>query len=167
MLKFADVHIAGRIPGDVVRKIEAGIGGCAAVARVRSRAIARDSGDETVRIHFANAVVDGVGNQQVAPSVKLNASPENPTLDWPATVEIRLFGRFVPLNCHWNRSGPPPTTPTLRIRVFPARTVWLAGWLVMIGCACKELVPGTSATTTMSFRVRLFISAESISWPDL
>jgi hypothetical protein len=94
-------------------------------------------------------------------------SPENPTLDWPATVEIRLFGRFVPLNCHWNRSGPPPTTPTLRIRVFPARTVWLAGWLVMIGCACKELVPGTSATTTMSFRVRLFISAESISWPHL
>ena len=39
------------------------------------------------------------------------------------------------LSCHWSVSGAVPAATTLKSALPPAATVWLAGWVAMVGAS--------------------------------
>lgn len=93
----ADVDIAGRINGDARRKADLRVDGGTAIAR-EIEVAARDGCDDAVGGDFADAVVECVGDEEIAgvvegdaggieeTAVALPPSPEKPAMPLPAMV---------------------------------------------------------------------------------
>jgi hypothetical protein len=60
------------------------------------------------------------------------------------------------LNRHWNSNGGWPPAVTLKLAVLPIGTVWLAGWLVIIGFAVAITADMNQGKTTL-YGVQVFI----------